>query len=215
MADGIGTTDKRKKRGGSETRKRTRLTAHRWLEDEFNAVASRAKDAGYSFGAYVRACALGDAGPRSQRIPPVENENLTRLLGGLGRLNNRINQIAHNGNAGFPVDLPELKLAMKDYFSLRDGMLEALGKTPSGHAIQTLTGLARESKSMLKASPGAETITVPAEFLKRIVGSLTAPQPAGQEVQEAPEEPPNAPKKQPSSSRFMPPAGPSTQAPGA
>ena len=41
-----------------------------------------------------------------------------------------MNQIAHSGNAGNPVDLPELRRALKQWSEIRDALLEALGKKP-------------------------------------------------------------------------------------
>jgi hypothetical protein len=196
-----------KKRHGSNKRQRQKITPVRWTMDQFNEVSARAAQAGLSFGAFMRALALQDPGPRSQRVPPVEKELLLRVLGQFGRLNNNVNQIAHNGNAGDPVDLPELRLVMKDYAPLRDAAFEALGKTPTGQALKTWAEIARQASQLLKSNPGAETIEVPADLLRRITRGL-APEAAQESNTDAP--------KQPSArSQFMPGGSSSGEATGA
>src|SRR5438094_4696007 len=106
----------RKKRHGTENRQRQKVTPIRWEMTEFNKVAAKANRAGLTFGAFMRALGLdGDAGARSQRIPPAEKELLLRWQGQLGRLNNNVNQIARALNEGQFNDLPELRLVLKDY----------------------------------------------------------------------------------------------------
>jgi hypothetical protein len=73
-----------KNRSGSDKRQRDKITPVRWAKDEFNVVAARARTAGKPFGAFMRALALGDDGPRSQRIPPVEKELLLTVRGLFG-----------------------------------------------------------------------------------------------------------------------------------
>lgn len=114
----------------SDKRQRTKLTAHRWFEDEFNAAAAKANAAGLSFGAYIRTVATGDAGPRAQKRPPVDAQLVRQALAGLGKYGNNLNQLAHYGNAGNPVDLPELRRALKEWGEIRDLMLAALGHNP-------------------------------------------------------------------------------------
>src|ERR1700693_1144238 len=88
-----------KRRHGTENRQRQKITPIRWEMTEFNKVAAKANRAGLTFGAFMRALGLdGDAGPRSQRIPLIQNETLLRYQGQLGRLNNDVNQIARGIN---------------------------------------------------------------------------------------------------------------------
>ena len=66
-----------------------------------------AEQAGLSVGAFLRALALGNAGPRAVRRPPVERKELARLVGHLGKVGSNINQLAHGFNrdrhlAGIP-----------------------------------------------------------------------------------------------------------------
>ena len=163
-----------KNRSGSDKRQRDKITPVRWAKDEFNVVAARARTAGKPFGAFMRALALGDDGPRSQRIPPVEKELLLTVRGLFGRLNNNVNQIAKNGNSGFPVDLPELRLVMKDYPPIRNLMFKALGKEP-GPDAQDWDEFEAAGRKALAASPGAETVAIPAALLHRMIANAAAP----------------------------------------
>jgi Mobilization protein NikA len=117
---------------GSNKRRRTRQSLVRWTDEEFTALTAKANKAGLAVAAFMRASALGDAGPRAQRRPTVHKELLILALGLHGRYGNNMNQIAHNGNAGNPVDLPELRVALREWGELRDAMYQALGKTPRG-----------------------------------------------------------------------------------
>ena len=121
---------KKKKHGGSSKRQRNDQYVVRCTRDEFNAIAAKATNAGLKGASYLRAAGLGDAGPRAQRRPTVLKELLIRALALHGRYGNNMNQIAHTGNAGNPVDLPELRRALKQWDEIRDALLEALGKKP-------------------------------------------------------------------------------------
>jgi hypothetical protein len=121
---------KKKKHGGSSKRQRNDQYVVRCTRDEFNAIAAKATRAGLKGASYLRAAGLGDAGPRAQRRPAVENELLIRALALHGRYGNNMNQIAHGGNAGKPVYLPELHRALKEWGEIRDAILKALGKKP-------------------------------------------------------------------------------------
>jgi Mobilization protein NikA len=104
---------------GSDKRRRLRQSLVRWTDEEFNAVA-----------AFMRAAALGDAGPRAQRRPPADHKALRQILGELGRVGNNLNQIARALNAGEQARLPELKDALRAYMTIRDAIFAALGKKP-------------------------------------------------------------------------------------
>ena len=122
--------DKKKKHGGSNKRQRNSQYVVRCTAEEFNAIAAKAIKAGLKGASYLRAAGLGDAGPRAQRRPTVEKEQLIRALGLHGRYGNNMNQISHSGNAGNPVDLPELRCALKEWGEIRDLLYQALGKNP-------------------------------------------------------------------------------------
>jgi hypothetical protein len=196
-----------KRRHGTENRQRQKITPIRWEMTEFNKVAAKANRAGLTFGAFMRALGLeGDAGPRSQRIPPVQNETLLRYQGQLGRLNNNVNQIARGINEDEFYSLPELRLALKDYVTMRDAIFVALGKEPSPE-MQDWDDLIATSKKGLQADPGAETIAIPAALLRRIVrgtaaAASTQPDPGAKAVASV-----KAAKRGTVPSNFLPPEG--------
>jgi hypothetical protein len=163
-----------KKSHGTENRQRQQRSTIRWEAAEFNKVAAKANRAGLPLGAFIRALALdGDSGPRSQRIPPIQNETLLRYQGQLGRLNNNVNQIARGINEDEFYDLPELRLVLKDYVTMRDAIFVALGKEPSP-GMQDWDDLIAASKKAIEANPGAETVALPSALLRRILGGTAA-----------------------------------------
>jgi len=101
------------------------------LEEEFNRAAAEAAATGMSKAAWSRAKMFGgDPGPRWQRRLPLEADKLRRAEVLLIKGGTNLNQIAKNGNSGFPVDLPELRLALKQWAEARDMLMEAMGKLP-------------------------------------------------------------------------------------
>src|SRR5579863_10178120 len=122
-----------KHRHGSETRQRNKVTPIRWAADEFNAVAAKANEAGLTFGAFIRALGLGDAGPRARRSRPVNDKILIKVLGLHGKYGSNLNQIAYQLNAREKDALEaDFKGALKEWAEIRDLLFEALEKEPSG-----------------------------------------------------------------------------------
>ena len=111
----------------SQKRQRTRQIKTPCTPDEYDAISSKANDAGLTRGAWSRRVMLGDSGPRSQRRMPADNRTLRQILGHLGRVGNNLNQIAYQLNTGGPADLPELRLALKEYAGIRNAIYKALG----------------------------------------------------------------------------------------
>jgi hypothetical protein len=108
---------------------RTKLINVRCTVEEQAAIRQRARDAGLSVGAYLRVQALDSAGPRAVRRPPVEREELARLLGHLGKLGSNINQLAKRYNqVGMFPGFPELLAARKDVGDLRLALMKALDR---------------------------------------------------------------------------------------
>jgi len=196
-----------KKRHGTENRQRQKITPVRWEMSEFNKVAAKANKAGLSFGAFMRALGLeGEAGPRSQRIPPTETKVLLEWQGALGRLNNNANQIARGINEDEFYDLPELRLVLKDYVAFRDAIFVALGKEPSP-AMQDWDELIATSRKALETNPAADTVSLPAALLRRIIGSTAVaasahPEPHAKAVASV-----KTMKRGKGQSKFMPPEG--------
>jgi hypothetical protein len=101
----------------------------RCTEEERAAIKAAADQAGLSVGAYLRASALGSAGPRAVRRPPVERKELARLLGHLGKVGSNINQLAHAFNrSGRVPGLAELAAMRQQVGELRNALMKALGR---------------------------------------------------------------------------------------
>jgi hypothetical protein len=110
---------------GSNQRQRRHLEQFRTDDDEHAALHEKARAAGLTFGAYMRAAKLGDAGPRAKHRAPVDVEALTAALVALNRVGNNQNQttralnelllIAHEqSNARLESMVMELAEAIRD-----------------------------------------------------------------------------------------------------
>jgi mobilization protein NikA len=111
---------------------RTKLVPVRCTAEERAAIKAVADKAGLSVGAFLRAAALGDAGPRAVRRPPIERKELARLLGHLGKVGSNLNQLAHAFNSrGRVPGLAELERIRGDVAAMRDALMKALGR--AGH----------------------------------------------------------------------------------
>ncbi len=108
---------------------RGRFIAVRCSENEHAAISEKATQAGFSVGAFLRNLALGDAGPRAVRRPPVERKELSRLLGHLGKVGSNVNQLARGFNqTGVLPGFPEILAAQRDIRAMRDALMKALGR---------------------------------------------------------------------------------------
>ncbi|MFQ3621923.1 MAG: plasmid mobilization relaxosome protein MobC [Acetobacteraceae bacterium] len=117
---------------GTDRRQRNVTVTVRLTADERARLEELSSRAGYAAGAFMRAAAFGEAGPRAQRRPPADHVAIRKLLGELGRVGNNINQIARAVNADQSVNVPELREALTAYLELRDAIFVALGMEPSG-----------------------------------------------------------------------------------
>jgi hypothetical protein len=90
----------KKKRTGrrSETRQRLNGAFVRLDDKECAVVQLRAEEAGLSTAAYLRACALGDAGPRARRSPTINRELAAQAIAELNKAGSNLNQIARAVN---------------------------------------------------------------------------------------------------------------------
>jgi len=82
----------------SEARQRAARVTVRFLPDEHAELEARASAAGLSPSAYLRACALGDAGPRARRSPTVERSLAAQAIAELNKAGSNLNQIARAVN---------------------------------------------------------------------------------------------------------------------
>jgi hypothetical protein len=111
---------------GSDKRQRGETVTVRLTKDERDTLDALASRSGLAAGAFMRAAAFGDAGPRAQRRPPIDHVALRHMLGQWGRIGNNLNQIAKHLNAGGPVNIPELKEALAGHPDIRIAILRAL-----------------------------------------------------------------------------------------
>ena len=113
----------------SEKRRRNRMAHIRLSDDEHDRLVTAADNSGMSLGAYLRACGLGDAGPRAARKPPVAKRELLRLLGQIGKTGSNLNQIARAINSGDDPNglADDIKAAVVDYADMRAAVRKTLG----------------------------------------------------------------------------------------
>jgi hypothetical protein len=119
---------------GSDKRQRDETVTVRLTKDERATLDALASRSGLAAGAFMRAAAFGDAGPRAQRRPPADHKALRQLLGECGRVGNNLNQIARNLNAAGSVNIPELRAACAVYLAISAGILAALDMAPRARA---------------------------------------------------------------------------------
>jgi hypothetical protein len=117
-----------KKAHGSNQRQRSKLAMVRMTEAEAAELQTRARRAGLSVGAYLRACALGDSGPRAKRAPPVHRELLGEALASLNRVGNNLNQIAKQLNSGGHPDRAAMAEARAELVAILELILDAMGR---------------------------------------------------------------------------------------
>ena len=120
--------NRKKKLHGSNQRQRTKTAMVRMTPEESAAILERAQNAGLSTAAYLRACALGDSGPRAKRAPPINRALLGEALASLNRVGNNLNQIAKHLNSGGHPDSAAMTAARAELVALVAVILETLGR---------------------------------------------------------------------------------------
>jgi Bacterial mobilisation protein (MobC) len=115
---------------GSEKRARSKHLTIRLTPDERAKIDADAERAGLTAGSHARQVLLGAKTPRQVRRPPVERQELARLLGSLGHVGGNLNQLAHRFNSGLPTDRQEVLEAIRSLNPVRDAVLRALGRDP-------------------------------------------------------------------------------------
>lgn len=111
---------------GTEKRQRGDTITVRLTPDERAKVDTLAMERGLAVSAFMRAAALGDAGPRAHRRLPVDRKLLLKLLGEFGRVGNNLNQIAKTMNTGGKVSAAELNAALDAHAGIRAAIMKAL-----------------------------------------------------------------------------------------
>jgi hypothetical protein len=110
---------------------KSRVSTVRWTPGQYAAVSAAASDAGLAIGPFLRTAALGDAGPRPVRRPPVEKRELAKILGLLGNLTGNVNQIARAFNRDqVQPDGDDIAGIRREVFEMRAAVMTALGREP-------------------------------------------------------------------------------------
>ncbi len=166
------------KRKKSQKRQRSEQIKTPLTKDEFNRVAARANAMGLSKAAFSRLKMLDETGERSLHVPPVNAELVARLVALHAKYGSNLNQIAYQLNANdLTVTESQFRAALHEWAIIRDLNLEALNKRPPGGTLLAWDELVTEAKDILTAHPGAQTIQIPADFLRRITGDAPADAP--------------------------------------
>ena len=120
-------TDKRR-RSGSEKRRRGKLRAIRFTPEEDQRIVEMEKTSGLSFAGLMRHALFSVTPPRGSRRLSADREVAADILAALGKIGSNVNQIAKHANMGREdLDIPELKMALRDLAELRLACLQALG----------------------------------------------------------------------------------------
>jgi hypothetical protein len=96
---------------------------------EHAAIQEKARIAGMSIAGFMRAVALGSAGPRARRSPPVNVEVLARAVAQLNKAGSNLNQIAHRLNAGQAAGTTETLAALAETRAVLAQIRDAFGRT--------------------------------------------------------------------------------------
>ncbi len=111
----------------SENRQRGKIVPTRFLPDEHAELEARAAEAGLSPSAYLRACALGDAGPRARRSPTVERSLAAQAIAELNKAGSNLNQIARAVNMEQWPGTPQMTAAAEAVKQAANRILESFG----------------------------------------------------------------------------------------
>lgn len=131
MPDTPGRTPTTSRNSGSDRRQRVHVVGVRLLTSEYASLRTRAAEAGLRVGSYLRACALGDVGPRARRSPTVNAQQLAIAIAQLNRVGNNLNQIAHALNAARTVDARDAASTLAELRDVLGQIKAALGR--GGH----------------------------------------------------------------------------------
>ena len=84
----------------SEKRIRKKVLPTRWTDSEYETLTRRAEQVGLSRAGYIRLKAIGEEGPRTQRVPRHGTADLARLLAAVNKIGGNVNQVARAINQG-------------------------------------------------------------------------------------------------------------------
>lgn len=108
---------------------RGKFIAVRCSKEEYAAIREAADQAGLAIGAFLRAQALGNPGPRAVRRPPVEKTQLARIQAELGKIGSNVNQLARASNqTGAVPGFAELLAIRREIGEMSAAVMKALGR---------------------------------------------------------------------------------------
>ncbi len=88
------------KRSGSQRRQRAYKIGVGCNADELFAIHHNARAAGLSRAGYLRATGTGSPGPRAQRTPHINAQDLARAIAELNKIGSNLNQLTRVFNTG-------------------------------------------------------------------------------------------------------------------
>jgi hypothetical protein len=126
MSEAVATLAPR--RSGSQKRQRDRKIGVALDQAEFTVIEEKATTAGLSRSSFLRAAALGNAGPRARRSPPLNAEVLAHAVAALNKAGSNLNQIARTLNAAQAVGSKEALEALTETRAAVGRILEIVGR---------------------------------------------------------------------------------------
>ncbi len=123
-------TPSRRKRTGSETRRKQYRVTYRLSEPERRELEQLADRAGQTLATYTRARVLTALTTRPRTRPSVGILVLLRLLAALGRIGGNIHQIARHLNFGGTPVGADIQAALADFRAVVADIRAALGRAP-------------------------------------------------------------------------------------
>ena len=105
---------------------RTRHKAVWLTTSEEILLQAKAAEAGLSVASFLRASALGDAGPRARRAPTIEKELLGAAIAELNKVGSNVNQIARALNSDRDYDDAFLRQSLAEMRTVLTALLRAI-----------------------------------------------------------------------------------------
>jgi hypothetical protein len=115
---------------GSDKRQRILRIDVRLTPTEHAEICDKAERAGLRAGSYARDVLLGAPAPRQVRRPPIERQELSRLLGEIGKVGSNLNQLARDANTGNSPEGGAILSVLASLVEVRTAILKALGRGP-------------------------------------------------------------------------------------
>jgi len=123
----------RKKRSGSEKRKRGPIIGFRATEEERAKIEGAADRAGLTVGSYVRSRSLKTPTTRAVRRPPLATAQLAQLLGLIGAVGGDLQRIAVGTQGGEMIPPAEIQASITAFREAASAILKTLGKRGHDH----------------------------------------------------------------------------------